>query len=101
MWAKEHFMPITERLTTNFRITLSARIAKEVEWYVFGLSSTTAGYEMRIDERLRGIEAAFRPDPRAKVAWVDGDLEGDDAGEEDIELAREFVGLLHTVVGHR
>jgi hypothetical protein len=54
---------------------------------------------MRIDERLRGIEVAFGPDARAKVAWLGGELEGDDVDDEDLELGREFVGLLHTVVG--
>ena len=53
---------------------------------------------MKIDERLRGIDVAFGPDARAKVAWLDVELEGDDADDEDLELGREFVGLLRTVV---
>ena len=41
---------------------------------------------------------AFGPEARAKVAWLDVELEGDDADDEDLELGREFVSLLQTVV---
>lgn len=86
-------------LTASVRSKLCSNAAKEVEFYVFGLSVTAAGYEMRIDERLRGIREAFGPDARAKVAWLDDKLEGEIMEDEDLELACEFVGLLRAVAG--
>jgi hypothetical protein len=65
-----------------------------MEFYVLGLCTSFAGYDIRVEERLRGIEAAFGPDARAKVAWIDTMLVGEDADDEDLGFAREFVHVL-------
>lgn len=53
---------------------------------------------MRVDDQLRGIDVAFGPDSRAKVAWLDKDLEGEDKEDEELELGCEFVKLLRVTV---
>ncbi|KIM30825.1 hypothetical protein M408DRAFT_327788 [Serendipita vermifera MAFF 305830] len=92
-------LKLPSRGMTDAAITaFSSHAAKELEWYVFGLSSSAPGYEMRIDEQLRGIEVSFGPDPRAKVPWLDRDLEGDDKEDEELELGCDFVKLLRFAV---
>jgi hypothetical protein len=65
-----------------------------MEFYVLGLCSSFAGYDIRIEEGIRGIKEAFGPDARAKVAWLDTTLAGEDADDEDVGFAREFVRVL-------
>ncbi|KAG8801512.1 hypothetical protein FRC16_000296 [Serendipita sp. 398] len=97
VWDRLHFKGRT--MNEDTRNSLCFHIAKELEFYVFGLCCTTTGYEQRIDEQLRGIKEAFGPDARAKAAWVDKSLRMEDERDEDLELASEFVEFLHSILG--
>lgn len=77
----------------HIRDSLSSIAAKEMEFYVLGLCTSFAGYNIRVEEKLRGIEEAFGPDARAKIAWIDATLAAEDA-DEDLGFAREFVHVL-------
>ena len=67
------------------------------------MSATKGGYEQRVDEHLIGVETAFGPDARSKVAWVDEDtrMQGseDDEGE-DLQVAADVVDCFKEFVSY-
>ncbi|PVF95213.1 hypothetical protein CPB86DRAFT_602239 [Serendipita vermifera] len=95
-------------MSEKTRSVLTSRIAKELEFYVFGLSSTTAGYEQRVDERIRGIRGAFLMDgdidedgrrpPPLSLVWQEGEEVLEENQDENLTLSREFVGVFVSVV---
>lgn len=89
--------------SSDARRSLCAHLSKQLEFYVFGLSATKGGYEQRIDAHLTGVETAFGPDARSKVAWLSEDarMQGtEDDEDEKLEVAAEVVDCFREFVSY-